>query len=74
MPLLSIILAEIDLMPPVPVPEANEIAAIGPLPETGRLLIAAILMLPGVDVFEENSAPAKRSPWVTVAVPSVSAS
>jgi len=73
-PWLSIMLAEIDVMPPLPVFDAKETSAISPLPEKPFVLMMAILMRPGVAVFATNNAPATSAPWVTVGVANEEAS
>ena len=65
-PWLLIMEAAIDVIPPVPVCEAKDMCAISPLPEKSVGLIMAILMVPGVAVFDAMSAPAISGPCVIV--------
>jgi hypothetical protein len=61
-PLLLIILGTTEVMPPLPVFEAKEIVATGPLPEKAVPLMMAIFMMPDCEVLDASIAPVTRLP------------
>jgi len=73
-PFLSIMITEINEMPPFPVLDAKEIVAIGPLPLKAAVLIIATFIKPGYEEFEASIAPETSPPFVTDGEFSVAAS
>ena len=64
-PLVSISRAVMLLMPPAPLYAPNDTVAIWPLPKSGLGLTTAILIDPGMVVFDVNNAPETRLPCIT---------
>jgi hypothetical protein len=65
-PLMSVILAETEVMPPLLFCAAKVTSAIGPLPENGFVRMMAILIVPGIVVLAIDRAPVTRLPQLTV--------
>jgi hypothetical protein len=64
-PLMSVILAETEVMPPLPFCAEKDSAAIFPLPENGVVRMMAILMVPGTVVLAIDRAPSMSPPQLT---------